>query len=599
MGNKRTKMIWWVLIAITVLTFLGGFVFLFGAGFDSSYRARASGAVGTVNGSPISRTDWQSALADQRETYKRQYGVDPGERDMMLVEVQTWRSLVAQRLLTMQAEKAGLEAHDAEVVLMLKTSPPNVLMTAPAFQTDGKFDPSKYQAALRDPNVNWAPFEDLVRHQLPMRKLQERMVSSIKLAEPELALAYRDRFERVDGTAVIVPPGAVAQGKMPSEAEIQKVYEQYKNRFVHGPRTQLEVLVQPRTYGPEETRVAKDLASSLTQRARRGENWASLVRDYSEGPSVNQGGVVERTLQVAEFGNEMAPKIAVMDTGGITDPVQDAGRFMIFKVLQKVDSTGAPAIRVAQLVVKVKANETQVHEQYQALQKIRSRATKIGLGKAAAEKGLTTINTGYFDYNNTPQALYGVPEAAEWGLNNPKGTVSPVFDGLDEMAVVQVVNQSPPGPSSREEMTDQLRQIASLEAAVDRSKARADSIARMVSSGATLDQAAAAAKIPPIKFQGATRAQPEPRLGGAPEVIGAVFGAKPGQVVGPIRTISGWYFIRVDSKTPADMTVFDQVKGQISGDMLQRRQQSFLNEYLNSIRQQAKVKDLRAEATSY
>ena len=51
-GSKHTKTIWWILIVVTVVTFLGGFVFLFGAGLDSSYRARVSGAVGTVDGMP-------------------------------------------------------------------------------------------------------------------------------------------------------------------------------------------------------------------------------------------------------------------------------------------------------------------------------------------------------------------------------------------------------------------------------------------------------------------------------------------------------------------------------------------------------------------
>src|SRR6266436_5515995 len=60
MGNKRTKMVWWVLIVVTVVTFLGGFVFLFGAGFDSTRSARISGAIGTVNGTSISREEYQS-----------------------------------------------------------------------------------------------------------------------------------------------------------------------------------------------------------------------------------------------------------------------------------------------------------------------------------------------------------------------------------------------------------------------------------------------------------------------------------------------------------------------------------------------------------
>src|SRR5439155_12730729 len=134
----RTKTIWWVLIFVTVITFLGGFVFLLGAGLDSSFRARASGAVGTVNGTPVSRTEYQNMLGDQREAYKRQYGADPGERDLKLVEIQAWRSLITQRLMNDQARSLGLTAHDREVVLTLQTSPPAALLALPAFQNNGK-----------------------------------------------------------------------------------------------------------------------------------------------------------------------------------------------------------------------------------------------------------------------------------------------------------------------------------------------------------------------------------------------------------------------------------------------------------------------------
>ena len=72
MGNKRTKTIWWILIIVTVVTFLGGFIFMFGAGLDSTQQARISGAVGAVNGKPIQREEYQAALTEQRATYLRQ-----------------------------------------------------------------------------------------------------------------------------------------------------------------------------------------------------------------------------------------------------------------------------------------------------------------------------------------------------------------------------------------------------------------------------------------------------------------------------------------------------------------------------------------------
>ena len=45
---------------------------------------------------------------------------------------------------------------------------------------------------------------------------------------------------------------------------------------------------------------------------------------------------------------------------------------------------------------------------------------------------------------------------------------------------------------------------------------------------------------------------------------GALWAAKPGQVVGPFHSLGGWYFGRVERVTPAADSLYnDQVKGQI------------------------------------
>ena len=162
-GSKRTKIVWWVLIVITVVTF----VFLFGAGFDGTRRGQKAGALGSVNGQPITRSELELAIAEQRDNFRRQYGSEPAERDAKLIETQAWRALVAQRLMAAQAKALGIKASDREVVLTLQTQPPAQVTSNAAFHTDGKFDAAKYRAALQDPNNNWAGFEDMIRQQLP------------------------------------------------------------------------------------------------------------------------------------------------------------------------------------------------------------------------------------------------------------------------------------------------------------------------------------------------------------------------------------------------------------------------------------------------
>ena len=359
MGSKRTKAIWWILVVVTTFTFVGGFIFLFGSGLDSSYQAKATGALGTVNGSPITRADFQNAVAEQRQAYRQRFNSEPGDQETRMIEAQAWRGLINQRLLEKRALALGLTPHDREVVLILQAAPPNVLLSMPDFQTNGKFDPNKYAAALRNPGINWAPFEDLVRKQLPVRKLQERMVASIKLSQPELEDAYRQRFEKAVLTLVSVPPLVSAAVRPASEADMDRVYQAKKGLFSGPERTRLEVLTEPKRFAEDEVRAAREQAQSLVERARRGEDFAQLARDYSEGPAADKGGEIQRLFQPTEFGPELAPKMAAMQKGDIGDPIAEPGRFVVVKVLDRMQDPVSPTpnLRLAQIVVNVRPGE--------------------------------------------------------------------------------------------------------------------------------------------------------------------------------------------------------------------------------------------------
>ncbi len=596
-GNKRTKAIWWVLIIVIVVTFVGGFVFLFGMGFDSTGGAQMRGEVGVVNGEPITRADWQNAVADQRATYERRLGTEPVERDEKAIETQAWQTLLTQRLVGQLARELGLRAYDREVLLALQTQPPAALAASPDFQTDGKFDPTKYQAALQNPNNNWSAFETVIRNQLPVRKLEERLLASVKLSQPELQEAFRDRFEKITATVVAVPPDVQAKVPAPTPADIERVYREQRGRFTTGPRVELEVLSVPRKYTPEDVRVARQLAQSLVDRARKGEDFAQLARDFSEGPNREQGGVINRVFQPAEFGPELGPHMGALQPGGVSDPYQDGGRFIILKLLERVPDpiSSTPSMRVAQIVIRVRASEGTLTEQYETLKKLRDRAAGLkSLGKAALEKGLPTTRTGWFDTTTQPQALAGVPEATEWGLGAKLHTVSPVFEGSDEFAIVEVTGRHEGGPMPKEQLGEPLRQLAELDARVKLAKPKADRIAQALAQGRSLEDAAAATGLEAVVARDMMRARLDPSLATAPEAAGVAFGAPVGRVMGPIQAMTGWYFVRVDRRDAAPDTLLNQqLRGQISTEILTRRQQSFFAGWVGALRMKAKVEDLR------
>ena len=595
-GGKHTKAIWWLLTIVIVVTFLGGFVFIFGAGVDFG-SGQQKGIAGSVDGSPISTTDYQAAIATQREAFRRQYGSDPADRDEKNAEAQAWRTLVSQKLMAGQARRAGIVAHDREVVLALQTSPPQELIDQPAFQTDGKFDPEKYRAALRDPNNTfWATFEDLVRSQLPVRKLQERLLSSIKLSEPELREAYHERFDRVAATALVVSPDLQAKVPAPQPADLDRIYQEYKGRFYSSPRIDLEVLLVPKKYSDDDVRTARQFAQNLVDRVRKGEDFTQLAKDYSEGPGAAQGGVINRVVQADELGPELGPYMNDLQPGQVTNPYQANGRFIIMRLIERVPQPGqaASGLRLAQIIVRVRPSDTAQQEQYGELQKLRARATALkSLGKAATEKALATTRTGFFDPGTSPPTLASTPEAGEWGFGAKLKTVSPIFDGAESYTIVQVADRHDGGLVPLEPLKETLRQIAQLEARVDRAKPVADRVAQALAQGRSLEDAAKENGLTAFTTE-LTRAQADSRLAGAGEAVGALFATAPGKVVGPLRGPGGWLFARVQGIAVAPMdSTYEKVKAQLTKEILTTRQQLFFNGWVSDLRTKAKVQDAR------
>lgn len=598
-GNKRTKAIWLIVTIATVFTFVIGFSFFGSMGRDSSSSSRAAGAYGTVNGEKVSAAMWQGALSVAMENYRQRFNSEPADRDVRSVQQQAWRSLVNQRLLAQEAKKAGLKITDNDVILGMRTSPPNAVFLSPAFQTNGKFDPQKYQQALGDPRINWKPFEDQVREELPVRRLQERLMSSLKLSEGELREAFMDRFQSLAAIIVQVPPADTGRSAG-TDADIKKVFDRYRDRMAAPARTQLEVLSIPIKYTDEEVKSAMDISRGLYERARGGEDFAQIARDYSEGPNATRGGVIDRWVNPMELG-PIGETIQAHKPGDVIDPYREGGQVMIFKILDPARDTSAAnppspgTVKLAQIVTKIRVSDDSRRKQFETAQTVATQAKREGLSKAATAQGLATQKTGFFDLSNMPPQLFGAPEAADWGVAHKKGDVSRVYASVDEFIVVQVESQHLAGPPTIDEVKDQLRQIADVEARVDMAKPRADQVAAAIHGGTALESAATAAGLMAMPVS-MSRQQPDGRVAVSPELQGALWAAKPGQVVGPFRSPGGWFFGRVLSvQTPPDsLWNNDQMKGQLTTDILSRRQRTFFDGYLGQLRGNSKIVDNRA-----
>ena len=597
-GNKRTKLIWWIVTIATVATFVLGFSFFGAMGRDSSSAARQTGAFGSVNGEKVSREMWTSALENERQNYRQRFGSDPTDRDLRAVSQNAWRKLVNTRLMAQEAMRAGLKATDNDVVFKLETDPPTAVLGAEAFKTNGRFDPQKYRAAMLNPNNDWSSLEEESRQEIPATKLQKALLSSIKLSDTELREAMRDRFTRLSATVLRIPPADSGKGPT-AEADLQRLYEKYRSLMASPARTQLEVLTIPVQFSPEEIKTATDLSTSLYARCEKGEDFVQLTRDYSEGPNAEHGGVIERAINLSELG-PVAQVIAQHKAGDVLPPLRQGGAFALFRILGPAQDSSARnvapgTVRLAQLTIKIHPDAEGMRRQYATAEAIAKRAATVGLARAAAEKGMTTQKTSFFNLDNMPQDLFETPDAADWGVSHKKGEISPVFQAPELFMVASVAVQHAAGIPSREEIADQLQQLSTIDRRVELAKPRADQVAAAVKAGTPLEEAAKALgqAALPTAF---TRAEPDPRLVGVPSLLGALWAARPGVVVGPFRTPTGWYFGRVNGVATAPDSMFanPQVRSQLTTDILGKRQRSFFTGYVNVLRDKAKITDNRS-----
>jgi len=130
-----------------------------------------------------------------------------------------WNSYV----LTHEARKLGLTPTDAEVA--------NALKGLPALQTNGQFDPVKYQEFIQNllmPNgFTDAQLEELVRDSLRLKRLTELVGSTIDATPAEFRALYIRNNQKSEVSLIRFALSDFTAAVTPTEEEIAKFYDDH------------------------------------------------------------------------------------------------------------------------------------------------------------------------------------------------------------------------------------------------------------------------------------------------------------------------------------------------------------------------------------
>lgn len=556
--------------------------------------------VAKVNGTEIRLQTFNDALRaaqEQRRAAGQQlpYTLE-AQREL---EDAVFEQLVQQALLQQEYERRGIRVTDEEIRQAARTMPPPEVMEAEIFQTEGEFDISKYQtylSSVADPQFRLA-LEQRYRDELPQIKLYRQLVSGVYVSDAELWQRYRDRHDSVTARLVrIVPQTVVADASVPvTDQEIEAYYREHRDEFRQAARAYLSYVAITWEVTADDSAAASERAREIRQSLLEGADFAAVARRESADSASRRGGgdlgwvVRGRTIEAFDSA------LFALRPGTISEIVTTPfGHHII-----RVDSTAGDSVRAHHVLIRIGLAEERLRR-FEALADSLDRMAAEQTDPEALDSAATVLDLPVHRVeveegrrSVLPQGP--VPDAGIWAFGALRGETSHVIEAPNGFYVFRLDSLQAEGVPPLAQIRDQVAPRVRLEKKWEAARRVAAALRDRLTAGASLEAAAQAEGLTVSTAGPFTRIDPAPQLYGEPEVVGAAFGLRVGEVAGPIETDVAVYFVQLTSRHLADRAAWEAQKAVQRQRILQQLRQQRITATLQALRAGADVVDRRRE----
>jgi peptidyl-prolyl cis-trans isomerase SurA len=173
------------------------------------------------------------------------------------------------------------------------------------------------------------------------------------------------------------------------KADQEKYYNDHKSEFVRQEMVSLrEIMVSTGDNSPEKVAAAEKKAKGLVDRARKGEKFGDLARQYSDAPTATSDGDFG-SFKRGDLRKEIEDIVFKQNKGYVTDPVRVPAGFEILRVEEHF-APGQASFEEVQAEVNAKLSEPKVQP------KVRELLTQL------REKAFLEIKPGFTDSGAAP-----------------------------------------------------------------------------------------------------------------------------------------------------------------------------------------------------
>ena len=594
--RASAKYIW----IIIVVLFVGGFLLAQTSGLLGRAPVTNTTAAATVNGEDILATTWYQATQnlEQDETQRSTQPISLDQRQRLMD--QAFDQLVSDALLRQEYRRRGITVSDDEILQAARYSPPPQLTQAPDLQTDGQFDPAKYQRFLASPlakqNGLLFQLEQYYRTEIPKEKLFDQVATDVYISDQQLWRRFQDTHDTAQVSFVAFEPERIADSAVRvSDDEVRAYYDTHKKLFDRPRTAKVSVIIVPRTVTATDSAAVRTHALALRAKILGGEKFADIARaESADSVSAANGG----SLGKGPKGRFVAPfetAAYALKTGEISQPVATQFGYHLIKVdarkgdtitvshillhIQQSDSAAAKTDRRADSLARMAASTDQPAKFDEA-----ARALQIPVIRSSVVEGNTmTVNGQY------------IPSVGPWAFQGAKpGETSEIFDAEDGYYLARLDSLTPGGALSLDQAKQDIRTYLLRQKKIDALIPQARNYAK-VAAASSLEQAAKLMNLQVVSTKPFTRVTGVTELAQAPEAVGAAFMLPLHTISEPIRSTGKVVVERADNRIPASRAAFETQKGALRAQSLQQLRQQRVREFLANLKAVAKIDDKRKQ----
>jgi len=592
--RSQTKIILWILI----VAFVGLIVFEWGASYSGQGRRGQPKYIAEINGRKIEPQQYYQMLQQQYQRVRQQSGGQISDQQRQRIREQLWNQLVNETLVQQQVQDRNIIVTDQEVLRELRNNPPQILRNVEAFQTDGQFDTTKYRRALNNPAGNeWVAIENMVRSSLPAQKLQSMLLATVTVSDEEVRKAYsRQNIEYTVDYLQVRMANVSDEEAAPSDEQVREYYQEHIEEYSVPEKRRLEYVVFSKTPSAEDSAAVLKTAEEVLNRARRGEDFAQLAEEYSDGPSASQGG------DLGWFGRgEMVPGFEEAAFNAAPDsiigPVETRFGYHVIQLQdRRTNAEGTEQIKARHVLIRIEASPSTLDQRRSNANIFLYDAQDYSFQAAVDTHDVEVQETQPFTEDATfIPGLGQFQEARDFAFQNPVGTITnEVMENEQGYYILRVSDIQDAYTRSLDEVRDRIVRQLTTENKREVALEMARDVRTALDSTADLSQIAA-------DNENLTYAAPDTftlegqmgDLGNNARIKGTLEGMQEGEISPALKTERGVYILRLINKSEFDQEAFAQRREQIRSRLIRNKQNQFMSSWLQSLKDNAKIVDNR------